>query len=197
MACSCTAAARPFSRLSSRKPPTHHQWPRQYVAKPARPRCEANAPHGRNASSRQKSAILNRSATPIRSVEVQRSLGGARSRNGQSECRRHRILAERLDRIQRQLRCRPGSQRWQLLEHGSRRGNDVASHFVGLDHVEDLARRRPDDLDIGRPACPRDRVTHNRPIIDANVGEPSGKHRYASRRACRTALRSRLPPARR
>jgi len=45
----------------------------------------------------------------------------------------------------------------------------MASHLVGLDHVEDLSRRRPDDLDIRGLAGPRDGIAHDRAIIDAGA----------------------------
>ena len=76
----------------------------------------------------------------------------------------------------------------------------MASHLVGLDHVEDLSRRRPDDLDIRRLARPCDRLAHDRAIIDAGAqqdisdgvllpSQPTRKMRENWRRFDRDSLR--------
>ena len=39
-----------------------------------------------------------------------------------------------------------------FLQDVGRRRDDMATHLIGLDDIEDLARRGPDDLDIRRLA---------------------------------------------
>ena len=113
------------------------------------------------------------------------SLGCARRGDRQRPSHRHGILAECPDGVERQLGAVFETNRRQFREHGGGRGDDVAPDFIGLEHVEDLAGRRPDDLDVGRLASSRDRVAHDRPIIDAGI----------DRRPANTDTQAGAPPA--
>ena len=101
-----------------------------------------------------------------------------------------------LHRIERQLGAGLGAERGQLLEDVGRRGDDVAAHLVRLDHVEDLARRGPDDLDIRRRARARDRVAASADGSRCR-NRPAGRRTPTRKRARRRrAHRPRARPAR-
>src|SRR5262245_43537163 len=124
-------------------------------------------------------AGLCRAPTPT-ATELFRS---SRCRNSKPQPRCNSIVAEGFHGAERKFGSRLSADRGELLENVGGRSDDVATHVVRFHDVEDFARGSPNDLDIASLARPRNRILHDRSIVDAEVGEPAGKYRDAGGRA--------------
>src|SRR4051812_44673139 len=95
---------------------------------------------------------------------------------------RLRVAMEHLDGFQREL-LEVLAQRLRLGEQVAGHRDDVAADLVGLDEVEDLARRRPDAFGPRSGAHDLDALAHDRERLAAGIGDAARENPDVTRGA--------------